>query len=453
MVNMAVPLAPAWRRLLLLWVGGFALAEAALRRGGRAALSQAPGGSDADAGGAGTEPLSATQDGSWRSPNDGNQQLAGCACSNCMGMRYVNDLRGGDNEPRAAPGWQCIPNQGGNNLASCLQEGNPDGWVVQSVRTITYERFCTYTCKPNIPKQITPDVSCSMLSAMEIRLQAQSPSGNGQAFVFRANPMTDSPELIAPKAPGAGNAGGEPSELLREAFKLYGVVPQPPKKPKAKKCGCRCSAGTGPVPPTREQILSLYPTPMPPLPPPPLPPGPPPALLPPPLPPPGMPPQVPLPILPAFVLPIDIPTLAPPPIPTLQPTMPPSGLPNPYGVMGLSQLRSRPQAAWAPNAWPAAAWPAAQPQEYSGVSPFQQLAPPAAQWAPPAAQWGPPAASLLQADAQESLASSEDEEEEEACDCRSRCRREESLRRAEENALRMGPAAGADLGNDVLRDH
>merc|ERR550514_1493973 len=112
---------------------------------------------------------------------------APCDCSSCRGVRDVTD-----SPSEGFKGFQCKPGVAGHDTGSCRQTGDPSGWVVQTAEELTYERFCLLTCKPIIPKAIRPDVSCEALSTEEVKLQAQSPSGNGRAFIWHSNPMTDS---------------------------------------------------------------------------------------------------------------------------------------------------------------------------------------------------------------------------------------------------------------------
>jgi len=124
----------------------------------------------------------------------------GCDCSQCRGERKVTDA-----PTSGFKGFQCKPRAAGSKISSCRQQGDANTWVVQSAKVLTYERFCLYTCKPLIPKAITPNVSCSHFSLSEAKL-GQSPSGNGRAFLWHSNPLTDSSTLSSIDTPQVGVA-------------------------------------------------------------------------------------------------------------------------------------------------------------------------------------------------------------------------------------------------------
>lgn len=255
-------------------------------------------------------------------------EAGNCSCSNCKGMLYQPDERSG------FKGFACVPTEeAATELVQCKQEGEREDWVVQNTQVLSYERFCQFTCKPVLPKQITPDVSCASLSKWERELEAQSPSGNGKAFFFRANPMTDTPGLPPLEDDDSDGNLPDPIVLVRQAFQQFPAgggspakeEPPPSGKPK---CDCQCSeAPMAPALPPAPPWPTVPPT----LPPPPVPPRPPPLPPPPPPPPPSLPAVPPLPVFPMAwpEVPLELPTLQPGFTPTMQPTMPPPAMPMP----------------------------------------------------------------------------------------------------------------------------
>lgn len=254
--------------------------------------------------------------------------VAGCDCSNCFGQRRVTDT-----VESGFKGVQCKPRALGFKVGYCQQQGEESNWVVQSAAKLTYERFCYFTCKPVIPKEITPNIDCAQLTPEEAQL-GQSPSGNGRAFIWHSNPLTDSvtlselkfnkvevPSIIITMNKAFGEV--KAAEAAAKAAAEAKVVPTNETPPKPGTCMCKCPAPvttTGALPP-----YNPFHTP-PPLPArPPGAPGVPPPPPPPPVPPPPLPGPPPLPLLPQ-VLPAPMiggPTPEPPPLPTLQPTPPP----------------------------------------------------------------------------------------------------------------------------------
>merc|ERR1719161_1815216 len=223
-----------------------------------------------------------------------------CNCANCYGQRKITDR-----PTSGMKGMQCKPTAKGFEIRYCSQQGDTSTWVVQSAPQLTYERFCYFTCKPVIPKAIDPNIGCTQLSAAEAKL-GQSPSGNGRAFIWHSNPITDSntfshldfsnvgvpdPVKNLEKAVFQVRSGQELAkmEAARKAAEAAAKNP-PPKAGKPGFCVCRCPSPpttTGPLPPYNPFNV-----------PPPQPGAPPQA--------PGLPPPPP-----------------PPPAPTLQPTPPP----------------------------------------------------------------------------------------------------------------------------------
>lgn len=305
------------------------------------ALGHVPGEMDTQA--QAGAPLSMQTDGTWREADDTlagppRAQVGPCSCSNCKGALYDADTRPG------YKGFQCKPNAVGLASQTCKQVGSRVDWVVQTEDELTYERFCLFTCKPLLPKRIVTEVPCGLLTKWERKLEAQTPSGNGREFVFRANPLTDAapwPAMSDDDDSGPRRLKDPVFELIR-TFELYGGTDQkeePAPIEGKPSCNCECDEGKADEAAAKmAEALSpgvLYPTPPPTGPPPPPPPSPP--LAPPPVPPPpppGPPAVAPLPLIPVDLpmpLPLgeDAPTVMPPPMPTWQPTPPPPAMPPP----------------------------------------------------------------------------------------------------------------------------
>mmetsp|Transcript_13876 Transcript_13876/g.25529 ORF Transcript_13876/g.25529 Transcript_13876/m.25529 type:complete len:313 (-) Transcript_13876:49-987(-) len=227
------------------------------------------------------------------------QAFAACSCSNCEGKRNLADM-----PTDGFKGFQCTPNSDGFKLGSCTQQGGEADWAVQSSSDLAYERFCHYTCRPLIPRILDPYVPCEMLTLTEIKAFAQSPSGNGRAYVYHSNPLRDSYTLNALpqlRHPPLISARVDPITMMRRALdkahrsdaRLLRMT-----APHVEECECKC------LPPpavetstTAAPVLAFKVPPT--LPPPPPPPG-----VPPPPPPvaialPPEPPQDSLPMLPA----------------------------------------------------------------------------------------------------------------------------------------------------------
>merc|ERR1719454_94542 len=118
-----------------------------------------------------------------------------CTCNMCIAQRKVTDT-----VESGGKGFQCKPKpsgSGGGGEGKCRQPGDSSMWVVQSVPAngaITVERFCYYSCKPQIQKQLSPDFECISLTPAEVQM-AQTPENNGRAFIWHMNPVTDSQTL------------------------------------------------------------------------------------------------------------------------------------------------------------------------------------------------------------------------------------------------------------------
>merc|ERR1719387_1655 len=199
------------------------------------------------------------------------RETAACDCSQCQGERLITDT-----PTDGFKGFQCKPRAEAIEAGFCSQPGSPDTWVVQTAAEVTYERYCYFTCKPIIPNELTTDVSCQPLTPDEIKLQAQTASGNGRAFIYHSNPMTDSltVEDFPPAPPLI-----PPMELMKKAFRIAKTAQVtttvgascPPGMPCS--CNCHCNKGMAPPPPPPPPT----PPPPPPTPPPPPPPPPTPA--------------------------------------------------------------------------------------------------------------------------------------------------------------------------------
>lgn len=302
------------------------------------------------------------------------QKLDSCDCSNCVGLLYRGDTR---------PGWKgfaCSPVEAvAANDTQCQQEGDRATWVVQNSDVLTYDRFCKFTCKPLLPKRIQPKVPCGVLSVWERRLEAQTASGNGRAFIFKANPMTNT-DALPPLPPEESDDGGslDSVALLRQAFQQFpaskGATAAAPAPVSAgKKCAkCNCNAAVpvvGAVPPAPP-----WPTVPPTMPPPPPVPPPPPLPPPPPPPPPLMQVVPPLPVFPLEMplLPQELPTPEPLFTATYQPTMPPPASPviEDPAAGGQPAMMGPPPPGPAANRW---GWPEGVPMP--GQYPFPGMQP------------------------------------------------------------------------------
>jgi len=240
-----------------------------------------------------------------------------CDCSNCIGEVLITDQ-----PAEGGKGFQCKPTQKGDELGSCVQRGDASEWVVQTTPELEYRTFCLMTCRPVLPKQISPDIACVHLTLDEIRLRGQTPSGNGRAFVWHSHPLTDS--MTISEIPTSNGVVSDTLTSMRKTFQLIRNEEARKKLlaehsqesaaegcPSGQPCNCNCGCkgrnngarGMGAT------VQIAFPTP------PPLPAEPPPP--PPPLPPPALPP------IPAVLaVPMNAPTFWPPPPPTLQPTPP-----------------------------------------------------------------------------------------------------------------------------------
>merc|ERR1719453_2460283 len=111
-----------------------------------------------------------------------------------------------------------------------------------------------------------------MLNPEEIQLEAQNPSGNGRAFIFRMNPMTDSPTLASVQPlPARAMDASSIVQVYTDAFKglqkqagaAAAVASQPaqagPTAPPTDPCPTCCRR---PMPVGQDAIL--FPTPRPP---------------------------------------------------------------------------------------------------------------------------------------------------------------------------------------------
>jgi len=348
----------------------------------------------------GSDTNSAQTDGNWRAQDKTAVDAVHCDCANCTGKLYESDNRPG------ARGYQCKPNAYGMSGGTCIQAGNPDDWVVQMRAELTYERFCMFTCKPLIPKRITMEIPCAPLDKWERTLEAQTPSGNGREFVFRANPMTQAVPWPADSDDDDDNKGPkDPVAQLVATFALYGGGSDKKETPPAgddEPCECACDVEYKSPREVAQELAewnaavspgALYPTPEPTMPPPP--PMPLPRVVQPPLPPP--PPPMPSAVAPLPLLPMEFPlpslqaapTLEPPLMPTLQPTPPPPAMPPPPETT--EPPASAPQSAtgWsgAPPGAPPAAPPAAPPSVFGGL--FSGMQTQQAPMLPPYMAYGP----------------------------------------------------------------
>eukprot|EP00927_Polykrikos_kofoidii_P020504 TRINITY_DN19740_c0_g1_i1.p1 TRINITY_DN19740_c0_g1~~TRINITY_DN19740_c0_g1_i1.p1 ORF type:complete len:247 (-),score=32.61 TRINITY_DN19740_c0_g1_i1:25-765(-) len=171
-----------------------------------------------------------------------------CSCSFCTGRRQLEDT-----PTSGYKGFQCTAredtdNEGDNGTPQCEQTGNSDGWVVQTARIIAYERFCHFTCKPAVPKQLIRSVACVPFTEAEVK-RAQSETGNGKSFLWRSNPMSQYLTLKSVKGASSQGSSQAPGAVIdtvvapmNDAFKSsarrrsFAVPTTPPG------CHCRCNA-------------------------------------------------------------------------------------------------------------------------------------------------------------------------------------------------------------------
>eukprot|EP00933_Yihiella_yeosuensis_P054169 TRINITY_DN5254_c8_g1_i1.p1 TRINITY_DN5254_c8_g1~~TRINITY_DN5254_c8_g1_i1.p1 ORF type:complete len:383 (-),score=109.01 TRINITY_DN5254_c8_g1_i1:330-1478(-) len=136
-----------------------------------------------------------------------------CDCSKCIGEERLTSGSGG-------LGYQCYAN---TESVQCDQQGLQDSWVVQSAKTINWDRFCLYTCKPVMSSVIKAEVPCIRLTKEEVKLNGQSISYNGKDIVYKANPMAPVLPLSSMVGTeGTGGLGGDgpidPVMQMRGAF-------------------------------------------------------------------------------------------------------------------------------------------------------------------------------------------------------------------------------------------
>mmetsp|Transcript_10238 Transcript_10238/g.21681 ORF Transcript_10238/g.21681 Transcript_10238/m.21681 type:complete len:329 (+) Transcript_10238:130-1116(+) len=212
-----------------------------------------------------------------------------CCCSQCVGKRVLSDMN-----PSGNRGFQCYPvaSEAKQGQGICKQQGNEEQWVVQTAALVAYERFCVMTCKPLLRKAIDQEVACTHLSQEEVVLRAQTPYGNGRTFVFRTNPLTDSPSLAKISAAWGSveddESSEDPANLMRNAFAAVGKRPDPTVRATEasstgveevevlpRSCNCHCGDEDGESEAAAEQVPLEQP-PLPPLQPEPPPPPPPP---------------------------------------------------------------------------------------------------------------------------------------------------------------------------------
>lgn len=195
---------------------------------------------------------------------DQPSQLATCSCNMCLGKRVVTDR-----PPDGIKGYQCAP-RGTSGSGNCVQQGNSSNWVIQTAAVIAHERFCLFTCKPLLTRRLTTNIKCTMLNIEEITLEAQNPSGNGRAFIFRMNPMTDSPTLASVQPlPTSAMEGSSIVQVYTEAFRgmqrggqtVVAAAPGEVTTTVAPEEPCP-SCCRKPMPPGQD--LLLFPTPQPP---------------------------------------------------------------------------------------------------------------------------------------------------------------------------------------------
>ena len=165
-----------------------------------------------------------------------------CACHKCHGLQNPTDPSG-----TGAAGFQCNPLEQFEGQR-CKQDGEDSRkWVIQTAREVQLDRFCRMACKPLLVAKISKSVSCAALTREEIRMIGQSPDGNGQAYSWHINPMTDS---LTVSDFQAAPSLGDPISNMKQAFAQVAegaasgaaagdTVPS----------NCNCNCGPGIVPP------------------------------------------------------------------------------------------------------------------------------------------------------------------------------------------------------------
>jgi len=196
-------------------------------------------------------------------------EMEECTCDMCEGRRVIDAGIGSWNcAMKSAPADAPIPVEVVPKPApTCEQVGESADWVVQST-PIGYDRFCTFSCKPDVPEALTSHVNCSALAMDIIKKYAQTSDGNGRAFVWKSIPLVDSLTLAdIPSEPGELHYGyadhatgrlrqifGKSARRRRVAAKVLDYSWQQPG------CHCRCGLlnATDPrLPTAREQVAEI----------------------------------------------------------------------------------------------------------------------------------------------------------------------------------------------------
>jgi hypothetical protein len=156
--------------------------------------------------------------------------MPACSCADCLGHP---DTSGKDY-------WTCHPDIAKHpDEANCRQLEHSSEFVVQS-EEIALTRFCRYTCKPVVPEKLVPEVSCERLSRDVIHKFAQTPSGNGRAFLWKAHRMADSLTL-ADVADVTGSTGGGDGRSMEE--RIAATFRTKKRTLTAYEPGCHCNCG------------------------------------------------------------------------------------------------------------------------------------------------------------------------------------------------------------------
>mmetsp|Transcript_62450 Transcript_62450/g.165729 ORF Transcript_62450/g.165729 Transcript_62450/m.165729 type:complete len:358 (-) Transcript_62450:139-1212(-) len=155
-----------------------------------------------------------------------------CQCSRCKGERQMTDF-----PSSGYRGVQCVPLPAFHQ-DSCLQPGEDQTtWAVQNSRSILLAQFCLLTCRPVFPENvIAPKFNCAQLTGQEIRSLVQTESGNGRAFIYHFNPMSDTLPLSAlPRVPLHTI---DEFSLMKEAMKSDEFSLMKATKPACQECSC-----------------------------------------------------------------------------------------------------------------------------------------------------------------------------------------------------------------------
>lgn len=129
----------------------------------------------------------------------------------------------------------------------CDQVGDFKNWVV-STTPIAYDRYCTVSCKPDVPEALTPSVNCIALDTEIVHKYAQTSDGNGRAFVWKSIPLADSLTLSDIPAeegelkyvPQPDHTGGRLRAIFGKSARRRRTASKVLEDPPVPGCHCRC---------------------------------------------------------------------------------------------------------------------------------------------------------------------------------------------------------------------